>query len=144
MALGYATDNRGGDNLRPFASMAECFGFRSKELGMPESFDPLSEAGKARWMIPCQNYFAAVNSLVVCMFTVIAFTVEPGQYARHLSALTGFNFDRDRLLEAGERTWNLQRAFNAREGFTRKDDRLPRRLTGPLPDGPARAASRVP
>jgi len=93
MALGYATDNRGGDNLRPFASMAECFGFRSKELGMPESFDPLSEAGKARWMIPCQNYFAAVNSLVVCMFTVIAFTVEPGQYARHLSALTGFNFE---------------------------------------------------
>ncbi|BAI60690.1 tungsten-containing aldehyde ferredoxin oxidoreductase [Methanocella paludicola SANAE] len=136
MALGYATDNRGGDNLRPFASMAECFGFRSKELGMPDSFDPLSEAGKAQWMIPCQNYFVAVNSLVVCMFTVIAFTVEPSQYARHLSALTGFSFDKERLLEAGERIWNLQRAFNAREGFTRKDDRLPFRMTEPLPNGP--------
>ncbi len=137
MALGYATDNRGGDNLRPFAAAAECLGFRSKELGMPDDFDALSEAGKVRWMVPCQNYFTAVNSLVVCLFTVIAFTVEPGQYARHLSALTGLSFDKDRLLEAGERIWNLQRAFNAREGFSRRDDRLPERLTAePVPDGP--------
>ncbi|HTX44047.1 MAG TPA: aldehyde ferredoxin oxidoreductase family protein [Methanocella sp.] len=137
MALGYATDNRGGDNLRPFAAAAECLGFRSKELGMPDNFDAVSEAGKARWMVPCQNYAVAVNSLVVCMFTVIAFTVEPGQYARHLTALTGTNYTGDKLLEVGERIWNLQRAFNAREGFSRKDDRLPRRLTSePLPNGP--------
>jgi len=141
MALGYATDNRGADNLRPFAATAECMGFRSKELGMPENFDPLSEEGKAQWMIPCQNYFAAVNSLVVCMFTVIAFTVEPSQYARHLSALTGFSFEKDKLLEAGERAWNLQRAFNAREGFTRKDDRLPHRLMEPLPNGPDKGSA---
>jgi aldehyde:ferredoxin oxidoreductase len=137
MALGYATDNRGGDNLRPFAAAAECLGFRSKELGMPDSFDALSEADKARWMVPCQNYSVAVNSLVVCMFTIIAFTVEPGQYARHLTALTGIDYDKDKLLEAGERIWNLQRAFNAREGFSRRDDRLPRRLMSePLPNGP--------
>jgi aldehyde:ferredoxin oxidoreductase len=137
MALGYATDNRGGDNLRPFAATAECLGFRSKELGMPGSFDALSEADKVDWLVPCQNYSVAVNSLVVCMFTVITFTVEPSQYARHLTALTGTSYDKDKLLEAGERIWNLQRAFNAREGFSRKDDRLPHRLTSePLPNGP--------
>jgi aldehyde:ferredoxin oxidoreductase len=141
MALGYATDNRGGDNLRPFAATAECLGFRSRELDMPENFDALSEAGKVQWMVPCQNYFVAVNSLVVCMFTVIAFTVEPSQYARHLSALTGFDFNKDKLLEAGERIWNLQRAFNAREGFARKDDRLPHRLTEPLPNGPDKGSA---
>jgi len=141
MALGYATDNRGGDNLRPFAAAAECLGFRSGELGMPDSFDALSEADKVRWMVPCQNYSVAVNSLVVCMFTIIAFTVEPGQYARHLTALTGTTYDKDKLLEAGERIWNLQRAFNAREGFSRKDDRLPRRLTSePLPGGPGKGS----
>lgn len=137
MALGYATDNRGGDNLRPFASTAECFGFRSKELNMPEYFDALSEADKVRWIVPSQNYFTAVNSLVCCMFTVIAFTVEPSQYARHLSAVTGFSYDKDKLLQAGERIWNMQRAFNVREGFSRKDDRLPHRLTAePVPSGP--------
>lgn len=141
MALGYATDNRGGDNLRPFASMAECFGFRSRELGMPDHFDPLSEEDKVRWMVPAQNYFAALNSLVCCLFTIIAFTVEPSQYARHLSAATGFNYDKEKLLAAGERTWNLQRVFNAREGFTKKDDRLPSRLTSePLPTGPGQGS----
>jgi aldehyde:ferredoxin oxidoreductase len=137
MALGYATDNRGGDNLRPFAAAAECLGFHSKELGMPDNFDALSEADKVSWIVPCQNYSVAVNSLVVCMFTIIAFTVEPGQYARHLTALTGTTYDKDKLLEVGERIWNLQRAFNVREGFSRKNDRLPHRLTSePLPNGP--------
>jgi len=137
--LGFAVDNRGGDDLRPFAALSECMGFRSKELGMPEQFDPASEAGKAAWLVPAQNYAVAVNSLVCCMFTIIGYAVEPGQYARHLSAITGFDYDAGRLLLAGERTWNLQRAFNAREGFTRRQDTLPRRLTAePEPAGPAK------
>ncbi len=142
MALGYAVDNRGGDNLRPFAAAAECLGFRSKELPMPESFDPLSEAGKAGWLVPAQDYAVAVNSLVCCMFTIIGYAVEPSHYARQLSAITGFDYDGPALLRAGERTWNLQRAFNAREGFTRKQDRLPRRLTAePEPTGPAKGST---
>jgi aldehyde:ferredoxin oxidoreductase len=134
--LGYAVDNRGGDDLRPFAPATECMGFRSKELGMPEHYDPLSEAGKAAWLVPAQNYAVAVNSLVCCMFTIIGYSVEPSQYARHLAAITGFDYDKDRLMLAGERIWNLQRAFNAREGFARADDRLPQRLTAePAPAG---------
>lgn len=105
---------------------------------MPEQFDPLSEDGKVAWLVPAQNYAVAVNSLVCCMFTIIGYSVEPSHYARQLSAITGFDFDGPRLLEVGERTWNLQRAFNARQGFTRKEDRLPQRLTGePAPTGPA-------
>ncbi|MHA1332174.1 MAG: aldehyde ferredoxin oxidoreductase C-terminal domain-containing protein, partial [Candidatus Hodarchaeales archaeon] len=39
---------------------------------------------------------------------------------------------------AGERIYNLQRLFNIREGITRKDDTLPKRLLEePLPEGPA-------
>jgi aldehyde:ferredoxin oxidoreductase len=142
MALGYAVDNRGGDNLRPFAAASECLGFRSNQLNMPEKFDPLSEAGKAEWMVPAQNYSVAVNSLVCCMFTIIAYSVEPGHYARHLSAITGFEYDTAEFLKAGERIWNLQRAFNAREGFTRRQDTLPKRLTSePAPTGPAKGST---
>jgi aldehyde:ferredoxin oxidoreductase len=36
----------------------------------------------------------------------------------------------------GERAFNLCRAFNVREGITRKDDVLPARLLEPLPEGP--------
>ena len=91
--------------------------------------------------MPAQNYAVAVNSLVCCMFTIIGYSVEPSHYARQLSAITGFDFDGPRLLEVGERTWNLQRAFNARQGFTRKEDRLPQRLTAePAPTGPAKGS----
>lgn len=141
MALCYAVDNRGGDDVRPFTTITECLGFRSKELNMPNNYDPLSESGKVDWIIPAQNYFTAVNSLICCIFTVIGYSVEPSQYAKHLTAITGFDFDKESLLEAGERIWNLQRAFNAREGFTRKDDVLPERLTSiPSPKGPAKGS----
>ena len=36
----------------------------------------------------------------------------------------------------GERTVNLQRAFNAREGFTSKEDSLPAKVFQPLVGGP--------
>jgi len=38
-------------------------------------------------------------------------------------------------MEAGERAIDLTRAFNAREGLTRDEDTLPKRLMDPLPDG---------
>jgi aldehyde:ferredoxin oxidoreductase len=38
--------------------------------------------------------------------------------------------------EAAERATMMARAFNSREGFTIKDDTLPRRLFDPKPDGP--------
>jgi aldehyde:ferredoxin oxidoreductase len=43
------------------------------------------------------------------------------------------------LRTAGERIVNLQRAYNIREGLSRKDDKLPGRFTEePSPDGPCR------
>ena len=42
------------------------------------------------------------------------------------------------LIRTGERVWNLERLYNLREGFTRQDDTLPRRLLEePLPEGPS-------
>jgi aldehyde:ferredoxin oxidoreductase len=42
----------------------------------------------------------------------------------------------DYLLHIGEKAYNLERCFNVREGFDRKDDTLPRRfLTEPLQGG---------
>ncbi|MBL6959032.1 MAG: aldehyde ferredoxin oxidoreductase, partial [Rhodospirillales bacterium] len=34
----------------------------------------------------------------------------------------------EKLLEVGERVWNLERQFNIAAGFTGKDDSLPKRL----------------
>ncbi len=52
------------------------------------------------------------------------------------NAATGWNLTWDDLLQAGERIWYLERAFNIRMGVTRKDDSLPERfLKEAVPDG---------
>ncbi|MBW2669812.1 MAG: aldehyde:ferredoxin oxidoreductase, partial [Deltaproteobacteria bacterium] len=51
---------------------------------------------------------------------------------------TGWDFGVDEFRKIGERIYNLERAFNIREGLTRADDTLPKRLLeDPLPEGPA-------
>ena len=45
----------------------------------------------------------------------------------------------DDVMATGERITNLERAFNIREGLTRKDDTLPRRfLEEPIKEGPSK------
>jgi len=46
-----------------------------------------------------------------------------------IEAVTGNRFTLEQLMALGERVYNLQRLFNIREGFTRKDDYLPHRVT---------------
>jgi len=52
-----------------------------------------------------------------------------------VNAATDWKMTLDELLEIGERATNMARIFNAREGFTRKDDSLPERLFTPLENG---------
>lgn len=48
--------------------------------------------------------------------------------AKLLSAATGMDFDDVRLVEAADRIYTLERAFNVRQGITKKHDRLPQKL----------------
>jgi aldehyde:ferredoxin oxidoreductase len=50
--------------------------------------------------------------------------------------LTGVKMEEAEFKRIGERIVNLIRAFNVREGISRKDDTMPKRLfEEPLPDG---------
>jgi aldehyde:ferredoxin oxidoreductase len=48
--------------------------------------------------------------------------------AHLMAAVTGLAYTPEEVLRVGERVSNLAKAFNLREGFTRKDDTLPERL----------------
>ena len=52
-----------------------------------------------------------------------------------VNTATDWEITLDEMLEIGERATNLARVFNAREGFSRKDDTLPERLFSPLENG---------
>jgi aldehyde:ferredoxin oxidoreductase len=82
------------------------------------------------------DLWSMCDSLVVCVFDIY-----PGGGIEHttllgiLNAATGWDMTMKEYMEAGERAINMTRAFNAREGLTRNDDTLPKRLMEPLPDG---------
>jgi 3-hexulose-6-phosphate synthase len=136
MALSYATSNRGGCHLRAFMIVPEV-------LSIPRYLNPNSYDDKAALTKVMQDVFAVLDSLVLCKYTTMALfntlAFEPDNYARLLTTATGFYVDREEFYRIGERIYNLERLFNTREGFTRKDDYLPRRfLDVPMPEGPAK------
>jgi len=61
--------------------------------------------------------------------------IQFDEVVNSVNAVTDWNLNLDELLEIGERATNMARVFNAREGFTRKDDTLPERLFSPLDNG---------
>ncbi|MCX6067431.1 MAG: aldehyde ferredoxin oxidoreductase, partial [Chloroflexi bacterium] len=52
----------------------------------------------------------------------------PAETAELVNAVTGWDVTVDELMAVGERRLNLMRTFNAREGFDRKDDKLPKKF----------------
>jgi aldehyde:ferredoxin oxidoreductase len=49
-----------------------------------------------------------------------------------LNAAAGWDMSLDEFLKLGERRINMMRAFNAREGFSSKDDKLQKKYFEPL------------
>jgi aldehyde:ferredoxin oxidoreductase len=125
MALAYATSDRGACHQRAWTVTAETGG----KLG--ERFSP---EGRAKFVKETQDERAIAFSLVVCDFAPL----EVKDFVSLLNLATGFELDEKAYLEIGERIWNLTRMYSVREGISRKDDRLPKRLEEPLPDGPTK------
>ncbi|MGI9951840.1 aldehyde ferredoxin oxidoreductase family protein [Moorellaceae bacterium AZ2] len=127
--LAYATSNRGGCHLR-----ANMLG--PEVLGAPKLIDRFATSGKAGIVIVIQNSWAAADSLVACVFATFAISDE--YFARLLTAALGKEYKAQDLQRIGERIYNLERLYNLRAGFTRKDDTLPLRiLEQPHTQGPS-------
>ena len=119
MGLTYATSNRGACHLRSYTVSSEI-------LGIPEKTDPLATAGKPALVKAFQDATAAVDSAGVCVFTTFAWTLV--DIAPQVDAAIEGGWTPEKMLEAGERIWNMERVYNNKAGFTAKDDNLPPRL----------------
>jgi aldehyde:ferredoxin oxidoreductase len=119
MGLALATSSRGGCHLRAYMIGPEA-------MGTPGTVDRFSPASKAALVKLYQDLSAVVDSVGMCIFST--FALNPDHYARLLETATGIERATEEILMVGERIWNLERLFNAREGFTRADDTLPARL----------------
>lgn len=81
--------------------------------------------GKALMVADLQLTYVMFDTLIACAFG-FATTLE--DYIDAISAITGWSFTAEEMRTVNQRTWNLTRLFNTREGFRRKDDTLPERL----------------
>jgi aldehyde:ferredoxin oxidoreductase len=61
--------------------------------------------------------------------------IQAADVIEAVRAATGWDVDLNEILLMGERATNMARVFNAREGFSRKDDVLPERLFQGLENG---------
>lgn len=129
MAVVYATSPRGACHNQSEFFMIE-LGGDIEELGLHMT-ERLVDGGKAALVARHQDWNTVSNCLVNCLFAPIA----PSSVARLLSDATGVDYSLEEMMKAGERVWNMKRALNWRWGVRRENDKLPKLLLEPLPDG---------
>ncbi len=128
IGLQFATSNRGACHVRGYTIAAEV---------LSGAVDRLKYEGKAELVKTFQDLTAALDSTGICLFTT--FGLGGGDIALLLSTATGFQVGEKEFMQIGERIWNLERLFNLKAGFSRKDDTLPPRiLKEPIKSGPSK------
>ncbi|MEF8893347.1 aldehyde ferredoxin oxidoreductase family protein [Halodesulfurarchaeum sp.] len=135
MALAYGVAPRGADHLSSCLYALEMGG----DFWKFEGYDRQRMDGKALALKAMEDLMMVYDMTGVCKFTR-GLTLAEG--VRELvNAMTGFDLSTSELLTAGERTYNLSKGYNLREGFDRSDDRLIPRFTEEIPNGPSAGES---
>jgi aldehyde:ferredoxin oxidoreductase len=132
--LGHAVANRGADHLYGLPAIDLGGNFEAaRKIFPPEIIDELMESYNEKYkpdmLIYGEHFCALSDAFGVCKFTTTEeYSLMPADFITGLNIL-GHPLDEKSLLKIGERIVNLERLFNIREGFDRKDDTLPKRFT---------------
>ncbi|MBW2169469.1 MAG: aldehyde ferredoxin oxidoreductase C-terminal domain-containing protein, partial [Deltaproteobacteria bacterium] len=135
--LAFATANRGGDHVTAYVQGPTFLASPFLVVDESEIEDPLKEnPGEAKVVKEMEDALTVFDAAGCCKF--MGLTLDAKEWSDIIKALTGREFGVEEFRKTGERIYNLERAFNMREGQTRADDTLPKRLLeDPLPEGPA-------
>jgi len=151
--LGYATANCGATHLSGSTHAVEADPMGE---GGQSYLSPHGTHAKAHFVKFLQDVMEMTNSAIFCLQTQYPFleenfaykytpapvlrfvmrylpsiavaTTDLSDYCALLSGLLGYKIGRKELYSIGERIFNLERYMNCREGISRKDDTLPRRM----------------
>jgi aldehyde:ferredoxin oxidoreductase len=130
IGLGFGTSSRGACH--------NVGGWTIRDELIAKTYDRYATKGKGRLVQTLQDNRAYVDSLGVCTVVrgAMGFTDTPT--GKVMEQVTGYDFNPE-LMTIGGRICTLERLILNREGITRKDDLLPRRITEePLPEGMAK------
>lgn len=113
MGLAYAISDTGGSHSRSWPVGNE------KQTGTEYIPD-----GKAQMVLESMRNRTLHDILGTCRFI----SLSADEYSILYKLLTGLDISGEEMICAADRIYHLTRAFNVREGMTRRHDRLPRRL----------------
>ena len=133
--LNLMTSNIGADHNTGYAGQ-EVFG--SPVPFAVDRFDISRKGELTKWN---QDLTAMFETGIICSFVPSWGGLTEELFGRLLAAGTGIaDFaDVKYLWKVGERIYNLERMFNVRDGFGRKDDEMPKRFsTESMPAGPSK------
>lgn len=129
MALSYATGPRGACHLKGDYYNIELGSFILEYNILPG--DRFASEGKAEMVAKYQNFKDLFDSLTLCKFA----PYTPTLICQAINAITGWNYDPQELLTAGERSLTIKRVINNRRGLTRAEDKLPKICLQALEEG---------
>ncbi len=132
VGMNFALSNAGANH---------CYGYASQEIGNPHPrvVDAAADDDKGDFVKYNHDNVAAFELANCCHFPAMHLEfIDLELMGKMLVAALGVPLfeSEDYLWHVGEKVYNLERCFNIREGFTRKDDTLPKRMyTEPLKGG---------
>jgi aldehyde:ferredoxin oxidoreductase len=144
LGLIYAVNPFGADHQSSEhdTSYEESSGDRSlgwlAELGLAQPVPATSlGAEKVEFALVTQYWTSLTDAINLCQFDWGATwqLYGPSSTPVVVNAVTGWDVDTKELLQVGARRVNLMKVFNAREGFTREEDKLSKRLHQSLKGG---------
>ena len=116
MGLAYATSDRGACHLRATFYKSELSG----------QIDPGQVKGKAKLFVDYEDKMTLFDALILCRFYRDLITWKDLQEI--IKSTCNLSLKKKELKTMASEIINLARAFNQREGVTKKDDKLPRRF----------------
>lgn len=141
VGLGYAINDAGADHLTsPHDTILvdpESIGYQAAiPLGVEVAPARELSERKAKNYSILENWTSAGKVTGICFFGPAPRSfIRLDELVGALRAATGWEVSIQEILRIGERATNLARAFNVREGFSRREDTLPERLFAPLENG---------
>ncbi|MGD8713738.1 MAG: aldehyde ferredoxin oxidoreductase C-terminal domain-containing protein, partial [Desulfobacterales bacterium] len=117
----YATSTMGADHTAGYAVATNI-------MGVGGSLGPMEPEGQAELSRNLQIATAAIDSTGMCLFIAFAIMDQEDTFQALIDVINGFsgaNLTADDVTELGKTVLKMERDFNARAGFTNKDDRLP-------------------
>jgi aldehyde:ferredoxin oxidoreductase len=100
-------------------------------MDMPNRLAPLSLGpDKVKFAYLTEVFYSILDTVELCQFVWgPAWTLYgPKELVDFVNAVTGWDVTLDELMAVGARRLNLLRMFNAREGFDRTQDKLPKKF----------------